>query len=212
MERVAENIFVNRDERKIVLYKDVLAPEDELALEFSEILNEVGIRYVIVAGYVAILFGRSRRSDDIDFIIEPHTPDVFISLCGKLREKGFELFQGEITDESSLIRIYNDYLANGYAVKFFRNNITPAVEYKFAKTRVHFFSLENSWEVVLNDTYRLHVSPLELQIAYKVFLGSEKDVGDAVFLYTLFQKILDKEGMKHWAEVLGADLSVLERS
>jgi len=28
------------------------------------------MRYVVVAGYVAILFGRARRSDDVDFIVE----------------------------------------------------------------------------------------------------------------------------------------------
>lgn len=40
---------------------------DSLVLEFIKCLQS---RYVIVAGYVAILLGRSRTTDDIDIIVE----------------------------------------------------------------------------------------------------------------------------------------------
>lgn len=43
---------------------------DEMVLEFTEILDEDDIDYVIVSGYVAILTGRSRATEDIDIVIE----------------------------------------------------------------------------------------------------------------------------------------------
>lgn len=39
----------------------------------------------------------------------------------------------------------------------------------------------------------LFVSPLELQIPFKLFLGSEKDIEDAKHLYNLFKDNLDEK-------------------
>lgn len=35
------------------------------------------------------------------------------------------------------------------------------------------------------------ISPLEMQIAYKLYLGSEKDIEDAVHVYQIFKGKLD---------------------
>jgi hypothetical protein len=40
---------------------------------------------------------------------------------------------------------------------------------------------------------RLFISPMELQIPFKLFLGSEKDIEDAKHLYLLFKGKLDKK-------------------
>jgi hypothetical protein len=45
---------------------------------FAETLNELSARYSVIAGYVAILFGGARRSDDIDFITYPLTEDTAV--------------------------------------------------------------------------------------------------------------------------------------
>jgi len=37
---------------------------DELAIDFSRVLSDLDIDHVFVAGYVAILFGRSRSTED----------------------------------------------------------------------------------------------------------------------------------------------------
>jgi len=47
-------------------------------------------------------------------------------------------------------------------------------------------------EVVLNRR-RLSIGPMELQIAYKVWLGSDKDKEDARHLYRLFGEHLSRE-------------------
>ena len=36
----------------------------------------------------------------------------------------------------------------------------------------------------------LTIGPRELQIAYKLYLGTQKDIEDAVHLYTLFEQAL----------------------
>ena len=50
---------------KIVFEKE-LNKLDKFVIDFTSILNKLDIRYVIVSGYVAILFGRNRSSEDID--------------------------------------------------------------------------------------------------------------------------------------------------
>lgn len=51
--------------------------------------------------------------------------------------------------------------------------------------------LENRQRVILNGI-SLNISPIELQIPYKLFLGSSKDIEDARHLYKLFEDTLDK--------------------
>ena len=52
--------------------------------------------------------------------------------------------------------------------------------------------LKNGKQVLLNRRV-LKISPIELQIAYKLFLGSEKDIEDARHLYRLFKENLDQK-------------------
>ena len=54
----------------------------------------------------------------------------------------------------------------------------------------------------------IRVSPIELQIVYKLYLGSEKNVGDAVFLYTLFRDYIDRRELEKWCTVLRVDWTV----
>ena len=39
---------------------------DKFTIAFTQILNESKINYALVSGYVSILFGRNRASEDID--------------------------------------------------------------------------------------------------------------------------------------------------
>jgi len=62
---------------------------------------------------------------------------------------------------------------------------------KFPKIPPEFEALRERKEVLVNKK-RLFVSPLELQIAFKLYLGSEKDIEDAKHLYRLFKGKLDR--------------------
>jgi len=48
----------------------------------------------------------------------------------------------------------------------------------------------------------VYISPLELQIAYKMFLGSLKDMEDAKFLFELFEDRLDKKALLNFLKAL----------
>jgi len=56
----------------------------------------------------------------------------------------------------------------------------------------------------------LRYPPPELQIVYKLYLGSDKDVGDAVFLYTLSKDDIDVNELERWCRELKVNCGVLE--
>jgi hypothetical protein len=46
-------------------------------------------------------------------------------------------------------------------------------------------------KTVVVDGHHLYISPLELQISFKLYLGTEKDIEDAKYLFKVFQGNLD---------------------
>ena len=44
----------------------------------------------------------------------------------------------------------------------------------------------------------LPIGPPELQIAYKLHLGTQKNIEDAVHLYTLFEPSLSTQRLERW--------------
>ena len=51
----------------------------------------------------------------------------------------------------------------------------------------------------------LPVGPLELRIAYKLYLSAQRDFEDAVHLYTLFEEALSTSKLEQWVEELGVE-------
>ncbi|MBU2589983.1 MAG: hypothetical protein KKA65_01815 [Nanoarchaeota archaeon] len=158
---------------------------DKFVINFTKILNELDIKYVIISGYVAILFGRSRNSEDIDIFIEKLDKDKFTELWEQLSEK-FECIIPKNIEEA-----YSDYLLKDTALRFAtKDKFIPYMEVKFPKNSLDEYSLKERKEVILNN-HQIFISPLELQIAYKIYLGSGKDIEDARFLYKLFKENLN---------------------
>lgn len=60
------------------------------------------------------------------------------------------------------------------------------------------FVLENRLKILLDDNL-LYISPIEIQLAYKLYLGSEKDIMDAAYLYELFQENIIRSEVEYWA-------------
>ncbi len=207
-----DSISIDMGRRTIYLNKGGLSPEDIVAISFAEVLDRVGARYVIVAGYIAILFGRARGSDDVDFIVDRVSEDRFVALCSEAREKGFTLMRGDISSETAMRRIYRNYLTQSLGVRFmYRELITPNVEFKLAFTENHRYAIDNSYTVIINDRHTIRISPLELQIVYKLLLGLERDIGDAVFLYDLFKGFISYDELSRWCEELRVDCMMLEK-
>lgn len=171
---------IKYSEKEIKLNK-TLNSLDIFTIDFAKILNELKIKYVIVSGYVSILFGRSRSSEDIDIIIENLEFTKFNELWSKLERK-FECITTHDNKEA-----YSNYLLKKHAIRFSRKNqFIPNIELKFPKILLESLALKERKLTILNDNI-IYISPIELQIAFKLLLGSEKDIEDAKHLYEVFK-------------------------
>ena len=168
-----------------IIFDRELSLLDSFVLIFTEHLASNNIKYVIVSGYVAILFGRSRISEDVDVLIEHISFEKFLKLWSEI-EQSYECL-----NTSNSYEAYNDYLENHHAIRIAKKgSFIPNIELKFVKNDLDRYSLEHRRHLELANR-SLYLSPLELQIPYKLFLGSEKDIEDARFLFKLFKDKLD---------------------
>jgi len=71
---------------------------------------------------------------------------------------------------------------------------------KNSKQTQSFFD-DNKIKVLLNKDI-LYISPIELQIAYKLFLGSDKDIEDARHIYRLLKEKINKQELLYSFEKL----------
>ena len=112
--------------KNIILDKEI-NELDILVLRFIAILEKY-TDYVIISGYVAILFGRSRTTEDIDVFITEVSYERFAGLYDEIKKDGFWCLNAEKGDE-----IYR-YLADGCSVRFaIAQQTIPNFEVKFAK-------------------------------------------------------------------------------
>lgn len=174
-----------------IVFERQLSNLDKLALRFVKILDKLGIDYVIISGYIAILFGRSRNTEDVDLFIEEMPFEKFQKFWEELGKEGFECLNTSSKEEA-----YADYLKEMLALRFAEKGmIQPNFELKFPKTKYNNYSLKNKVEVKLNNE-KLMTSEIELQIAFKLNLGSDKDFEDARHLYKIFKEHLDMNLLK----------------
>jgi len=159
---------------------------DKFVIDFISLLDN----YVIVSGYVSILFGRSRATEDVDLLIPKITKEQFKDAWKKIHENGFEcLNTSKIEDAFEMLK--------EHAIRFSRKGKPiPNMEFKMIKTDLDRYSLKNKIKVILNK-WKIYISPIEMQISYKLFLGSEKDLEDAVHLYVVFNEKLNKEELTY---------------
>jgi hypothetical protein len=172
--------------RNRITFEKTLSSLDRLVIKFTKILNRLEINHVIVSGYLAILFGRSRNTEDIDLFIEEMQFEQFRKFWNELYKEGFECLNTSNPEQA-----YQDYLNQKLAIRFAEKGmVQPNFELKFPKTKYNVYSLENKIEVDLNKE-KLFVSEIELQIAFKLNLGSDKDFEDAKHIYNIFKEHLD---------------------
>ncbi len=189
---------LERVDNKIIFKKKINAL-DELVVSFTDILDSLKIDYVIVSGYVAIVFGRSRATEDIDILIEHISKEKFSELYADIAKKGWWIINtGEVDDAFDMLR-------ENYAIRVAKaKKVIPNFEVKFIKDHVDKYSIENKISVDIGIKTFL-MSPIEMQIAYKCYLGSEKDIEDAYFLFSLFEKILDASELRELIGLLRAE-------
>ncbi|WP_135666231.1 hypothetical protein [Halorhabdus rudnickae] len=181
-------LFVDRDPTTL----------DRLAIDVSSILSDLDIDHVLVAGYVAILAGRARSTEDIDLILEPLDRVQSRDLIAALEDAGF---WGATTPLSEL----STTLSSGGNVRVAPDGeVVPNIELSYATDRFDRASVEDAITASI-DGHELSIGPLELQIAYKLYLGSQKDFEDAVHLYTMFGESLSERELERWVEALDVE-------
>lgn len=169
---------------------------DALVLDIVGILDGLDIDYAVVSGYVAVLLGRSRATEDIDIIVERFDAETADELAVRLRAAGYwgaampldDLY--ETLADDLIVRVAED----GHRV--------PNVELKFSHDRYSRRSLTNTVTVRLNDA-EIQVGSLELQIAYKLRMGAQKDFEDALYLYHLLGSTLNTRRLEAYVDDLG---------
>lgn len=178
------------EKKQLILNKE-LNNLDKFVIDFINCLDN----YVIVSGYVSILLGRSRATEDVDLLIPEMNFKEFNELWEKLNKEGFECINTPIPENA-----FN--MIKEHAIRFSKKNVpVPNIEFKVMKTDLDKYSFENKLKVIINNNIFL-ISPLELQIAYKLFLAADgtdeelipdKDIEDAKHLYKLFEEKINKE-------------------
>ena len=171
---------------------------DELAVGFSEVLSRLDIDHVFVAGYVAILAGRSRSTEDIDVFVERCSAERINELVAELEREGYWGPAMPLSETyGNLSKGTNIWVAPD-------GEMTPHLEVKFPSDEFDNASLANAVDAHVGG-HTVPIGPLELQIAYKLSLGGRTDLEDAAHLYTLFGETLSRDRLETWVERLDVE-------
>lgn len=173
---------------------------DTLAIQFSSILSDLDIEHVFVSGYVVILAGRSRATEDIDVLLEAVDEEKITRLVSRLRS---ENLWGPAMPLDSM----DEMLAEGANIWVARaDEMVPHLEVKLVEDEFDRASLENRITAdITRVDVELPIGPLELQIAYKLYLGTQTDFEDAFHLHSLFEESLSTPQLEQWVEKLGVE-------
>ncbi len=176
---------------------------DKLVLDF---LSYIDVDYVIVSGYVAILFGRDRHTEDVDMFIKHIVRRRFLKLFNRITTSGkYYCINTDDADDAY------DILEEHSSVRFAENDtFDPNFEIKFPQNELNRYSLDNAIRVKIDDNPEIKIGPLELQLAYKLYLGSEKDYEDAAHTYTIFKNDINKAELKRFLKKLHIKASIVK--
>lgn len=171
---------------------------DKFVIGFCSLLD----KYVLVSGYISILFGRSRATEDVDLLIPKMELEEFKRLWENIYDSGFECVNTNIPKEA--FEIINE----GHNIRFSRKGKPiPNMEFELVQNDIHKYSFENKIKVIMKDNF-LYISSLEMQIAYKLMLGkkgNKKDLEDAKHLYELFKEKLNNNELLKLVKELNAE-------
>ena len=175
------------EKAKEITSNKILNELDKFALEFIRVL-EKHVDYVIISGYISILLGRARATEDIDVFIKKLGFEEFSRLYEELSKAGFWCINAEKPEE-----VFS-YLEDKMAVRFARKNKSlPNFEVKFPKRKIDEETF-NDFIIVKLKEGKLKISSLERQIAFKkYYLKSGKDIEDARHIEAIFKGKIDYE-------------------
>jgi len=185
----------NQEKREIISER-ILSELDKFAIDFLKIIKK-SVDYVIISGYVSILLGRSRSSEDIDIFIKKISREKFEKLYQDLTKDKFWCLNSGNADD-----LYS-YLQDGLAIRFaYKGEGIPNFEVKFPKDFIDEEVFEDCITVHIGD-FSFFISSLEKQIAFKkYYLGDDKDLEDASHIEELFNKDLDRDKIEETKKLI----------
>lgn len=181
-----------------------LSALDEAVLAFADVLESSEVEYVIVSGYVAILTGRSRATEGVDVILGELTESETDELVDALTDRDYWGMAMPLENMYSMLRD-GDRIRIAEAEEFYPNFIVW-----FASNEIERMALANALTVELADG-TIEISPIELQIAYKLHLAQRanssdgKDMEDALHLYVTFEEAFNTETLETYVTRLGVE-------
>ena len=186
--------------KKEIRIEKVLNELDKLVIEFIKILEKY-TDYVIISGYVSILLGRSRATEDVDVFIKHISFETFYKLYNELKKEGFWCLNAE-----KPIEVFS-YLKDGLAVRFAKEGgFTPNFEVKFPKREIDKETFGDFITVTLTDrniNKKIKISSLERHIAFKrYYLKSDKDIEDSYHIEELFKGEIDYSKVNKLKEII----------
>jgi len=191
------------DSEKREIYSNKIINElDKFVIDFIDILERYGIGYVIVSGYVSIVLGRSRATEDVDLLVIPLDFLKFKELFEYLLNNEYECINTSISEEAF-------EMVKEHGIRFFKKGKPiPNIEFKIIKRDADKYSFDNKITLFLRKANRyFFISPLEIHIAFKLALAadgtdeelmSDKDIEDARFIYKLFNAKINKDELLYW--------------
>ncbi|MBS3155265.1 hypothetical protein J4404_02070 [Candidatus Woesearchaeota archaeon] len=184
-----------RDKNTIKLNK-IINELDKFVLDFTRILEKYA-NYVIISGYISILFGRARSTENIDVFIKKIDKEKFYLLYSDLKKNDYWCLNAESPDD-----VY-EYLKEGLAVRFAKKSETiPNIEVKFINKKLDADLIKESVTVITKEG-SLKISSIERQIAFKkYYLKSDKDIEDAKHLEEIFKNKIDLNKIKKYKKMI----------
>jgi hypothetical protein len=174
----------------------------ELSLLDRFVLDAVSLirpwcKYVIVSGYVSIVFGRPRGTEDIDMLVESLDKTTFLIMYDGLLKHGYWCLNSESQE-----KVYG-YVRDRIPIRLAkRGTVFPNIELQIATTKAKELVLNDPLVVHLGEN-RINVSAIEYQVLYKrMKLSSFKDIEDARWLEELFKGHIDNDKMVAFKELL----------
>ena len=180
--------------KTIELFGKELNDLDKEVIKFVGLLDS---KYVVVSGYISLLFGRPRTTEDVDLLVQIKNYRAFALIWERAYNQGYYCLNDD--DPLEAYKIFSE----GSSVRFAkRNTLFPNFELKAPKSRIEQTALNKRLKLRFDDS-GIFISPLELQIAYKLYLASDKDYEDARYLYTLLSQYIDLRKLKYFISSLG---------
>ena len=175
-----------------------LSDIDIFVLKCAEIISKY-TEYVIVSGYVAIFFGRSRASEDVDIFIKEMTVEDFHKMYHEFVANGFEW----LIDNPE--ELYKEYLKKGTPIGVWEKNFPLLrLDMKFPKEFSQRALFNDKFKVVFGK-HHLWMASIESTIAYKEEIAkSDKDMLDSRHLRLVFEN-LDKEKIETYKKLFNKE-------